>query len=608
MNLFIFRKGFGGQLLALIAVLLILPVVLTAYMLHAIKKTELALVENHKAKLSKVMDQLDEKWPETFEQILSSAVPPDAARRDKVQALNRQLKKTISDVGRSYPGVELGFYSNDLDVILDGDTEHYGENFSKRRKQAFDDAIDNGQTVMESFGKPEGGYLESYKPLVRDGRTVGAVWARENLLEMYTRVESAQRNSYLIIFTGAIFGIGGCFFLIGSFLNNVNQVKKGVKLLEYNLNTRLPAASGELGEITGAINHLVVRLVKAQNYNKVILTSIDDGIMAVDQSGTIVLLNPAFSKIFGMGLEFLEKKLVEAFPTDSAPAEIIRAALEERRLVKDCEITWMTQGNSAKKILVSTSLLADNERDVLGVVLTCRDITERLRMREKLQRQERLAALGKLVAGVAHEIRNPITSISGYIQFWQKNNSPSPSSIATIYREVTRLNAIVDKLLQFVKPSLADPAPVNVNLLVDKVAQFFAEAHQSGDIAVATEPGQNLPPAWIDYAQLEQVLMNIMYNAWQALEDSGGTITLRTFFDPDADCLLLEVADDGCGIPSENMPQLFDPFFTTRPKGTGLGLAIAYEIVRAHGGNIEIESEEGSGTSVKICLQRAREA
>lgn len=603
----IFRKGFGGQLLALIAVLLILPVVLTAYMLHAIGKTELALVENHKAKLAKIMDQLDENLPETFDQTLSRTVSPDAARRDKVQALNRELKKSIADVSRSYPDVELGYYSKDLDVILDGDTENYGENFSKRRKEAFDNAIGNQQTVMESFGKPEGGYLESYKPLMRDGKLIGAVWVRENLLEMYTRVDRTQRNSYLIMFTGAIFGIGGCFLLIGSFLNNVNQVKKGVQLLEYDLNSNLPSATGELGEITGAINHLAARLVKVQNYNKVILTSIDDGIMAVDPNGTIVLLNPAFSRVFGIGPEFLEKNLLEAFPPDSAPAEIARAALEERRLVKDQDITWTPQGNGPKHIVVSTSLLTDNDQAMMGVVLNCRDITERFRMREKMQRQERLAALGKLVAGVAHEIRNPITSISGYIQFWRKDNSPSPRSIATIYREVTRLNSIVDRLLQFVKPSQANPAPVSINLLVDKVVQFFADAHQAGNVTIATDLGQNLPLAWIDYAQMEQVLMNIMYNAWQALEGNNGTVTLRSAFDSNADCLLLEVADDGCGIPAENIPHLFDPFYTTRPKGTGLGLAIAYEIVRAHGGNIEVESQEGAGTKVKIYLPRARE-
>ncbi|MHB8985431.1 MAG: two-component system sensor histidine kinase AtoS [Eubacteriales bacterium] len=604
--MFKFRRGFGGQMLALISVLLILPVILTVYMLHAIKKTELALVENHKAKLTKVMDQLDENLPETFDQILSRTVPPDAARRDKVTALNRELKKTVSEVSRSYPGVELGFYSEDLDVILDGDTEHYGENFSSRRKQAFDEAAGSRQTVMETFGKPEGGYLESYKPLVRDGKLIGAVWARENLLEMYTRVESAQRDSYLLIFTGVLFGIGGSVWLIGSFISNVNQVKKGVMFLEYDLNTRLPPATGELGEITGAINHLAARLVKVQSYNEVILTSIDDGIIAVDPSGTIILLNPAFSKIFGVGPEYLDKNLLEPFPADSPLVGIAREALDERRLVKNKDISLALPSGNTAHIVVSTSLLSDSEGAMLGVVLTCRDITERMRLREKFQRQERLAALGKLVAGVAHEIRNPITSISGYIQFWQKDNPPSPTSIATIYREVKRLNSIVDKLLQFVRPAQANPAPGSINSLIEKVAQFFAETHQA-DVAIHTHLGRNLPFAMIDQAQIEQVVMNVMYNAWQAL-DGPGTITIRTYFDRDSDCVVLEVEDDGCGIPAENMSLLFDPFFTTRPKGTGLGLAIAYEIVRAHGGNIEITSEEGSGTTVKIYLQRAREA
>jgi two-component system sensor histidine kinase AtoS len=264
-NMFIFKRGFGGQLLTLIAILLILPIILTVYMLHAIKRTELALVENHKAKLSKVMDLLDSGFHSSFDEILKENNATDATRREKVQILNRKLKSEIVEIGRSFPGVELGFYSHELDVILDGDNESYGENFSKRRKQSFEEATLGSKKVTDTFGKPEGGYLETYQPLVRNGKVIGAVWARENLVEIYERVEKIQRDAYLIIFFGVVVGVGGCFALIGSFLHNVKQVKKGVQTLESDLTRILPSASGELGDITTAINHLAARLVNIQN-------------------------------------------------------------------------------------------------------------------------------------------------------------------------------------------------------------------------------------------------------------------------------------------------------------------------------------------------------
>jgi len=249
----------------------------------------------------------------------------------------------------------------------------------------------------------------------------------------------------------------------------------------------------------------------------------------------------------------------------------------------------------------------DDKQTLIYMVGSLRDISEMKRSEAYLRNSEKLSVVGQMAAGVAHEIRNPITSISGYIQFWQKNNTPSPRSIATIYREVTRLNSIVDKLLQFVKPSQVNLAPSNLNQIIDKVSQFFKDTHHDDNITIVTIPKVGLPLAWIDFAQVEQVMMNIMYNAWQALKGKNGTITLRTAFNPDTDTMVLEVVDNGCGIPAENMSTLFDPFFTTRPKGTGLGLAIAYEIVRAHGGNIEVDSEECLGTSVKVYLPRARE-
>lgn len=599
------KRGFKNQILVLIALLLVLPIVLAGYMLNVIHNTQSSMIESQKKKIAKAMELLDASLTASFDDLLARANATQAPRRDKVKLLNRQLKPLIAKIKENYPELELGFYSRDLDVILDGDENSYGENFSKRRKRAFDETISTSKPVVETMGLSEGGQLEMYRPLTRHGKVIGAVWATENLSVLYRRVDQVQRDAYLVIAVGLLVGLGGAFALIRNLVAAVNQVKTGVQLLETDLTYVLPPATGELGEITEAINHLATKLVNVQNYNEIILASIDDGILAVDLRAVLIGVNAAAKRILGLPEDCLDKPLGETFPPDSPFYNYLTTALHEHRLVKDQEVLHPTGEGKTLHLLISTNLMTNIRREIIGVVLTCRDITDRVHLEEQIRRQERLASLGKLVAGVAHEIRNPLTSISGYIQFWQKNPTPSPRSLSIIQREINRLNTIVDKLLHFARPARAVFGAHDVNLLVNRVAQFFQDAHNS-EVEIKRELTGDLPPAWMDPGQMEQVLYNVLYNAAQAMSGRG-TIIVSTELEAEKNIVLVKVRDSGRGIPPEIMPHLFDPFFTTRPRGVGLGLAIAYEIMRAHGGEIELESQLGQGTTCKIYIPVVKE-
>ncbi|SHI58094.1 two-component system sensor histidine kinase AtoS [Desulfofundulus thermosubterraneus] len=599
------KRGFKNQILVLIALLLVLPIVLAGYMLNVIHNTQLSMIESQKKKIAKAMELLDASLTASFDDLLTRANAAQAPRRDKVKLLNRQLKPLIVKIKENYPELELGFYSRDLDVILDGDENSYGENFSKRRKRAFDETISTSKPVVETLGLSEGGQLEMYRPLMRHGKVIGAVWATENLSALYRRVDRVQRDAYLVIAVGLLVGLGGTFALIRNLVAAVNQVKTGVQLLETDLTYVLPPATGELGEITEAINHLATKLVNVQNYNEIILASIDDGILAVDLRAVLIGVNAAAKRILGLPEDCLDKPLEETFPPDSPFYNYLTTALHEHRLVKDQEVLHPASEGKTLHLLISTNLMTNIRREIIGVVLTCRDITDRVHLEEQIRRQERLASLGKLVAGVAHEIRNPLTSISGYIQFWQKNPTPSPRSLSIIQREINRLNTIVDKLLHFARPAQAVFGIHDVNLLVNRVAQFFQDAHNS-EVEIKRELTGDLPPAWMDPSQMEQVLYNVLYNAAQAMSGRG-TIIVSTELEAEKNMVLVKVKDSGRGIPPEIMPHLFDPFFTTKPRGVGLGLAIAYEIIRAHGGEIELESQLGQGTTCKIYIPVAKE-
>ncbi|OAT80824.1 two-component system sensor histidine kinase AtoS [Desulfotomaculum copahuensis] len=594
------EKGLKNQILVLIAVLLILPIALTAYMLRVIHNTELGMVETHKKRLVKAMNMLDTGLSGSFDDLLQKAGAGAAPRRDKVRALNRELKPVIDRAKQNYPETDLGFYDQDLDVILDGDENSYGENFSKRRKHAFDEAVRSSGPVLQILGPSEGGQLEMYQPLVRHGQVIGAVWATENLTDLYRRMDQVQRDAYLVILVGVLVGLGGAFALIRNLVSAVNQVKTGVQLLEGDLTRTLPPAGGEMGEITTAINKLAAKLVSVQNYNEIILASIDDGVVAAGLDGAIIGINAAAMRILELEGNCPGRALTEVFPPDSPFSCYLLMALHEHALVKDLQVEHTVSTRGMLQLLISTSLMVNVKQEVVGAVLTCRDITGQLQLEEQVRRQERLAALGKLVAGVAHEIRNPLTSISGYTQFWQKNHAPSPRSLAIIHREVTRLNTIVDRLLHFARPAQAVFGSHDINALINRACQFFNDALDSG-VTIEKDLAGGLPPAWMDPSQIEQVLYNIIYNAAQAMP-GGGVITVSSTYDGARNMLLVSVKDQGRGIPEEIMPHLFDPFFTTKPKGVGLGLAIAYEIMRAHGGEIEIKSRVGSGTTCLLYI------
>lgn len=587
--------GVGRQLLALTAILLVLPVIITMYMLHIIRNSELALIENQKARLSNALDELDRVLEEDFLTILARQGALEARRTEQLRVLNTELRGPITEVAQKFPGVDMGYYSLELDAVIDG-TEDYQENFSRRRKSAFDEAIARRSTMVQTLGQG-GGILEAYRPFYRNGELKGVIWAYEHLGRFYTKVNQVEKTAYVIIACGILMGMGGSFFLLRNFIRNVDQIKNGLQTLQYDLGRLLPQAPGELGEITRAVNRLALRLANANKYNEIMLATIDDGILVVDLDGSIVIANAAARRMLELPPNAQGRPFREVLPSGSPFAEALERTLREHQHYKDVQLR-VENSRGALDVLLSTSPLVDHRQEVIGAVLCCRDISERLRLEEKIRRQERLAALGKLVAGVAHEIRNPLTSISCYIQLWQKNCQPSPRSLATMQQEVRRLDTLVNQLLYFARPAEARFVPYNLNALVDKVLNIFCDLHPNS-VEVTRALAPDLPPAWIDPDQIERVLMNILYNAYQAMPD-GGPLRVETGLAPDGQQLFVAVTDAGCGIPRENLEHLFDPFFTTRERGTGLGLAIAYEIIQAHGGNIEVDSAVGRGTTFRF--------
>ncbi len=225
---------------------------------------------------------------------------------------------------------------------------------------------------------------------------------------------------------------------------------------------------------------------------------------------------------------------------------------------------------------------------------------------EQLRRADRLAAMGELSAGLAHEIRNPLGSLEGAMQIIQRPNVPDETKAEfgeMAQRELDRLKKIVNQFLDFARPPDPRPLATDPNMLLESVAKLVAETAKMKGVQIRFAGAADMPEIMVDAEQIRQVLLNLVLNAIQAMPD-GGDIVLRVVRDRDS--VSLDVVDQGSGISQEQVERIFDPFFTTRQEGTGLGLSIAARIISQHGGQIEPRHNPDRGMTFSVILPAGR--
>jgi two-component system NtrC family sensor kinase len=236
------------------------------------------------------------------------------------------------------------------------------------------------------------------------------------------------------------------------------------------------------------------------------------------------------------------------------------------------------------------------------------DCAKQLEKREaEIKQTGKLASLGVLISGVAHELGNPLTNISmmaeTYLSVYDMlDDNEKKIYVGDIYNQAERIRKIVGNLLEFSRQMKPELQEWDIGEIVDFVLSLVSNQLMISNVKPHLNIAEGLPPVYVDASQIEQVLVNLFINAMQAMP-KGGDLFINTSYDPQGDTLILEVRDTGTGINKENLPHVFDPFFSTKgTKGTGLGLSVSYGIVRQHHGDITVESEEGKGTSFIIKL------
>ena len=343
-------------------------------------------------------------------------------------------------------------------------------------------------------------------------------------------------------------------------------------------------------------------LTRIRAFSEKVVESMPIGLLALDRERKVLSINPAAEPILRISATSapgMDAK--EALP---GPLWELLVTLGERKKVVGKELECPTKDGRMVPLDVSISTMEGEGGAFLGHIILFRDLTEVQDLKREIETGKRLASLGRLAAGVAHEIRNPLSSIKGFATYFKERYRDVPEDRGTaeiMVKEVDRLNRVISQLLEFARPMSVRKRSSSPQALIRHTLKMIQPQALSKEIRVLAELPEEVPETPMDADKVSQVLLNLYLNSIEAM-DKGGTLAVELRPAAGRDGIEISVRDTGVGIKKEDLAQIFDPYFTTRASGTGLGLAIVHKIMESHHGDVKVESEQGKGTTVTLYL------
>ncbi len=360
---------------------------------------------------------------------------------------------------------------------------------------------------------------------------------------------------------------------------------------------------------------------KVYNFYRSIIQNINGGLITLDLTGEITFANRIAAQLLGYKIEELPGQHIgDLFGTDDSSQKCLRSLFMPGKRIDEREITFRKKNGDTILVGLSASPLHDQDNNFDGVVLLFRDVTEVRHLKLQLERMERLALLGELSAGIAHEIRNPLAGIKAAAQILEDSFGVDDfryQIIGRIVREVDKANRLLQEFFKFARPTKPKLKFHDIEMIVDGVYLLLAPKMQKRNIQFLPDFGSDVPQVYVDETQIEQVVLNLFLNAIDAMP-GGGTLKVSTFIkklrilenekeslkvdESELNYVLVEISDTGTGISKENIEKIFNPFFTTKTEGVGLGLSICSRLIEENGGKIDVVSEWGKGTTFVLAL------
>lgn len=346
-------------------------------------------------------------------------------------------------------------------------------------------------------------------------------------------------------------------------------------------------------------------LISKEGYLQLFFETAKDAFAVFDADNKIIAINPAFEDLYGWTLEECIGKSIPLVPPERSEEAAVRTVQ-----VQKGESFSLLETVDAKKdgtrfhAQITLSPIIDPLGNVVATSVISRDISYQKEAERLIVQAEKMKLAGEIAAGVAHEIRNPMTVISGFVQMMQNDlGDPYKDYTKLIQSELERINLIISEFLVLAKPQASEAKKISLRQTLDDIFVLFGPELNLQNIQFNHHWEKNDFHVRAEDHQLKQVLINLLKNSIEAIEGKGEIALLVENFDDGF--VSLRLRDNGTGIPEEVRSHIFEPFFTTKATGTGLGLIISQKIIREHGGSLDIESEEGIGTTATILLPKA---
>lgn len=337
-----------------------------------------------------------------------------------------------------------------------------------------------------------------------------------------------------------------------------------------------------------------------KSHSLCLLESIGKVVVAVDAEGIITAFNSFAEETFGLSRQDALNR-----PFSNVFKHVIKAhhypvnTLATGEELNQKEVNYCPYLHKEGFFLHNTALIRNQTGKIIGAMWLFQDITEQRRYEREVAKGELLAAVSELAAGTAHEIRNPLTTVRGFIQLLASKHASEKEYYDLILKELDRANKIIGDFLALAKPRANEMGFSSINHLIEDILLLVESQANLHGIGLVKDLAGDIPLTCIQPDQIKQVFLNLIRNSFQAMPD-GGHLYISTKLGEQGDFIIMEIKDTGVGIPADRMAKLFVPFCSTKADGSGLGLTISYRIVKNHGGDIKVESEEGKGTVFRV--------
>ena len=352
-------------------------------------------------------------------------------------------------------------------------------------------------------------------------------------------------------------------------------------------------------ELEREIGVIAAAEIELRRYHEKILNSVPSGVIATRKDGIITTLNPEAERVLCLKKDEVTGYNIKNIPGLGAFWKKMEQAIKSGITVKRDEVVIKNKENEKTPIGISISSITDIKDKFSGCVAIFKDLSEIRRLEEKLRQAEKLSYLGKMASWVAHEIRNPLTAIDGFAQLLNSKVKYEKIGLysSEIRKGTERINYIIDDILSFARTKKkVKYVDINLRELIQSIIKSIVHIK-------ITISGDKSPVIKGDIESIRRVFVNLINNSAEAMDEDG---RLKINFSSNKKMILTEIIDNGKGIPKEHLKNIFTPFFTTKQRGTGLGLSIVQKIIEEHNGKIEVESEEGVGTTCRVYLPKTR--